>query len=126
MATGDSGCEAYTVIAWSVGLSHERSDIAGAESFYSLEGNMCGTVTRGADARRGLTASNGGGELQYLRCQLAKEMGIGRSTQARSRIVLKKLTLLAAPRNPLDGAADRASAMKIFIRHVVLRPELAV
>jgi hypothetical protein len=25
-------------------LSHERSDIAGAESFYSLEGNMCGTA----------------------------------------------------------------------------------
>jgi transposase len=24
-----------------VGLSHERSDIAGAESFHSLEGNMC-------------------------------------------------------------------------------------
>jgi hypothetical protein len=31
-----------------VGLSHERSDIAGAESFYSLEGNMCGTAMRGA------------------------------------------------------------------------------
>ena len=25
-------------------MSHERSDIAGAESFYSLEGNMCGTL----------------------------------------------------------------------------------
>ena len=37
MATGDSGCEAYTAIAWGVGLSHERSYIAGAESFYSLE-----------------------------------------------------------------------------------------
>ena len=24
-------------------MSHERLDIAGAESFYSLEGNMCGT-----------------------------------------------------------------------------------
>src|SRR3982074_3533636 len=32
VATGDSGCEAYTAIAWGVGLSHERSDIAGAES----------------------------------------------------------------------------------------------
>ena len=37
MATGDSGCEAYTAIAWGVGLSHERSDIAGAEGFHSLE-----------------------------------------------------------------------------------------
>ena len=54
MAAGDSGCEAYTAIAWGVGLSLERSDIAGAESFYLLEGNMCGTVMRGADARRGL------------------------------------------------------------------------
>ena len=41
---GNSGCEAYTAIAWGVGLSLERSDIAGAESFHSLEGNMCGTV----------------------------------------------------------------------------------
>ena len=41
---GDSGHEAYTAIAWGVGLSPERSDIAGAESFHSLEGNMCGTA----------------------------------------------------------------------------------
>ena len=53
MATGDSGCEAYTAIAWGVGLSHERSDSAGAEGFHSLEGNMCGTVMRGADALPG-------------------------------------------------------------------------
>ena len=50
MATGDSGCEAYTAIAWGVGLSHERSDSAGAEGFHSPEGNMCGTARRGADA----------------------------------------------------------------------------
>ena len=31
-------------------MSHERSDIAGAEGFHSLEGNMCGTPRRGADA----------------------------------------------------------------------------
>ena len=53
VATGDSGCEAYTAIARGVGLSHERLDIAGAESFYSLEGNMCGTATRGAVALPG-------------------------------------------------------------------------
>ena len=56
MAAGDSGCEAYTAIAWGVGLSHERSDIAGAEGFHSLEGNMCGTATRGADALPGSKA----------------------------------------------------------------------
>ena len=39
--------EAYTAIAWGVGLSHERSDIAGAESFHSLEGNMCNAAMRG-------------------------------------------------------------------------------
>ena len=44
---GDGGCEAYTAIAWGVGLSHERSDIAGAEVFHSSEGYMCGTVRQG-------------------------------------------------------------------------------
>ena len=58
MATGDGGCEAYTAIAWGVGLSHERSDIAGAESFYSLEGNMCGTVMRGVVALPGSKATS--------------------------------------------------------------------
>ena len=33
MATGDSGCEAYTAIAWGVGLSHEKSRRAGARVF---------------------------------------------------------------------------------------------
>ena len=56
MATGDSGDEAYTAIAWGVGLSHERSDVAGAEGFHSLEGNMC--VTRGADALPGSKATS--------------------------------------------------------------------
>ena len=58
VATGDSGCEAYTAIARGVGLSHERLDIAGAESFYSLEGNMCSTATRGADALPGSKATS--------------------------------------------------------------------
>jgi hypothetical protein len=58
VATGDRGCEAYTAIAQGMGLSHERSDIAGAESFYSLDGNMCGTVTRGADALPGSKATS--------------------------------------------------------------------
>src|SRR3979409_1028965 len=58
VAAGDSGREAYTAIAWGVGLSHERSDVAGAEGFHSLEGNMCGTVTRGADALPGSKATS--------------------------------------------------------------------
>jgi hypothetical protein len=61
VVTGDGGCEAYTAIAWGVGLSHERSDIAGAEGFHSLEGNMCGTVLqgmRGADALPGSKATS--------------------------------------------------------------------
>jgi hypothetical protein len=53
VAAGNSGCEAYTAIAWGVGLSHERSYIAGAECFYSPEGNMCGTAKRGAVALPG-------------------------------------------------------------------------
>ena len=39
-------------------MSHERSDVAGAEGFHSLEGNMCGTVTRGADALPGSKATS--------------------------------------------------------------------
>ena len=39
-------------------LSHERLDIAGAESFYSLEGNMCGTAMRGAVALPGSKATS--------------------------------------------------------------------
>jgi hypothetical protein len=58
VAAGDSGREAYTAIAWGVGLSLVRSDIAGAESFYSLEGNMCGTAMRGADALPGSKATS--------------------------------------------------------------------
>ena len=38
--------------------SRERSDIAGAESFYSLEGNMCGTAMQGADALPGSKATS--------------------------------------------------------------------
>jgi hypothetical protein len=58
VAAGDSGREAYTAIAWGVGLSHERSDIAGAEGFHSLEGHTCGTVMRGADALPGSKATS--------------------------------------------------------------------
>ena len=58
MTPGDSGHEAYTAIAWGVGLSHERSDIAGAEGFHSLDGNMCGTAMRGADALPGSKAKS--------------------------------------------------------------------
>jgi hypothetical protein len=78
VATGDSGCEAYTAIAWGVGLSHERSDIAGVEGLYSLEGNMCGTATRGADALPGSKATlrakgsyrNLGGLASGRRCRV--------------------------------------------------------
>jgi hypothetical protein len=58
VATGDSGCDAYTAIAWGVGLSHERSDIAGAEGFHSLEGNMCRTTMQGALALPGSKATS--------------------------------------------------------------------
>ena len=58
VTAGDSSREAYTASAWGVGLSHERSDIAGAEGFHSLEGNMCGTVMRGADALPGSKATS--------------------------------------------------------------------
>jgi hypothetical protein len=50
VVVGDGGCEAYTAICWGVGLSFESHKIAEAEAVISAEGNMCGTVTQGADA----------------------------------------------------------------------------
>ena len=88
MATGDSGCEAYTAIAWGVGLSHERSD-AGAEGFHSLEGNMCGTVMRGADALPGSKATSrakdriGTWEISYLAAVVACCVCVRRSASGR-------------------------------------------
>src|SRR5262245_24594243 len=40
------------------GIEHERSDVAGAEGFHSLEGNMCGTAMRGAVALPGSKATS--------------------------------------------------------------------
>ena len=57
-AVGDGGREAYTAVVWGVGMSHERHNIVGAETVGSVEGNMCGTVTRGADALPGSMATS--------------------------------------------------------------------
>ena len=92
MTAGDSGCEAYTATAWGVGLSHERSYIAGAESFYSLEGNMCGTVMRGADALPGSKATsrakgshrNLEGLVSDRQCRVRGTVSIGK-VRSRSR-----------------------------------------
>ena len=46
------------MIAWGVGLSDEKVNIAGAEGFHSPEGNMCGTAMRGADALPGSKATS--------------------------------------------------------------------
>ena len=68
------------------GLSLERSDIAGAESFHSLEGNMCGTVMRGADALPGSKDRIGTWEVAGLAavvaCRVCTAVRIGK---ARSR-----------------------------------------
>ena len=92
MSAGDDAHEAYTAIAWGVGLSHERSDIAGAEGFHSLEGNMCGTATRGADALPGSEATsrakgshrNLGGLVSGRRCLVAFARTAVRIGKARS------------------------------------------
>ena len=93
MATGDSGREAYTAIEWGVGLSHERSDIAGAECFHSLEGNMCGsplgevlTPCRGLRPHHVQRDRTGTWEISYLAavvaCCVCTALRIGK---ARSR-----------------------------------------
>jgi hypothetical protein len=93
VVTGDSGCEAYTAIARGVGLSLVRSDIAGAEGFHWLEGNMCGTGMRGADALPGSKAtSRAKGSYRNLgdlgsgrRCTVAFTGSAARIGKARSR-----------------------------------------
>ena len=51
---GDDHDEAYTVIMWGVGLSHEILEFAGAEAFATVEDNMCGAVMRGTVALPGV------------------------------------------------------------------------
>jgi hypothetical protein len=55
---GDDHREAYTVIVWGVGLSHEILEIAGAEAVAIAEGNMCGAVMRGTVALPGSGATS--------------------------------------------------------------------
>ena len=50
MVVGDGGCEAYTAIVWGALLSSEIPKLAEAETVSNVEGNMCGTAMRGADA----------------------------------------------------------------------------
>ena len=77
MATGDSGREAYTAIAWGVGLSHERSDIAGAEGFHSLEGTRARPLGEVLTPCRGLRPHHvqrdrtGTWEISYLAAVVA-------------------------------------------------------
>ena len=53
MVAGDGGSEAYTVIVWGVLLSLENHNSAEAEAVSNVEGNMCGTIMRGAVALPG-------------------------------------------------------------------------
>ena len=53
MVVGGDGHEAYTAILWGVLLSRESSKFAEAETVSNVEGNMCGTAMRGADALPG-------------------------------------------------------------------------
>ena len=55
---GDDHDEAYTVIVWGVGLSHEIPKVAGAEAVMTAEGNMCGTAMRGTVALPGSKATS--------------------------------------------------------------------
>src|SRR5437762_13739052 len=56
--TGDSGHEAYTAIAWGVGLERERAECGGSEGVDSLEGKMCDNAMRGADALPGCKSTS--------------------------------------------------------------------
>jgi len=52
-SVGDGGHEAYTAIMWGELLSHDIDHVTEAEAVHPAEGNMCGTVMRGAVARSG-------------------------------------------------------------------------
>jgi hypothetical protein len=55
---GDDHGEAYTVIVWGVGMSHEIPEFAGAEAVRKAEGDMCGADTRGTVALPGSKATS--------------------------------------------------------------------
>jgi hypothetical protein len=68
VVVGDDNCEAYTAIRWGVGLSLEIDKVAEAEPVINVEGNMCGTVMRGAVAPPGSkTTSRRKGTRRNLR-----------------------------------------------------------
>jgi hypothetical protein len=58
VVVGHGGHEAYPAIVWGVGMSHEIGDNVGAEAVHMVEGNMCGTAMRGADALPGSMATS--------------------------------------------------------------------
>ena len=55
---GDDHGEAYTAIVWGVGLSHERTRVAGAETLQTVERNMSDAVMRGIVALPGSEATS--------------------------------------------------------------------
>jgi hypothetical protein len=46
---GDGGCEAYTVIGWGEGLSHERKNFAEAETLGTARATANAAVTTAED-----------------------------------------------------------------------------
>jgi len=55
---GDDDGEAYTASMWGVEVSHDSDDVAGTETFQSVEGNTCRTAMRGSDALPGSRAKS--------------------------------------------------------------------
>ncbi len=88
---GDDHGEAYIAIMWGVGVSHDSDQIAGAETFSPVEGNMCGADKRGAVALSGSRATSrmkgtrqNLGDLLSGRAAIAAPVRIGKA-RSRSR-----------------------------------------
>ena len=112
MATGDGGREAYTAIAWGVGLSHERSDIAGAKLLVWGEDDGFQTVDYAERYEREIPKTRLvriKSRALLPRCSPDERHGIAGVEQAIGAVgaSLRYLPQYSPDLNPIGGLTDR-------------------
>src|ERR1019366_173194 len=114
---GDDHGEAYTAIVQGGRLIRESSNIAEAEAFSVAEGNMCGTVMRGADALpRSKTPSRTKGSRRNLG---DPTFGQRRQTTAKNTDWRSGLHFQAAARRPVWRKTKSPDAAGLFSSNCV-------